>query len=115
MSNKRIRYLFQAKELMKLSIRYYEFVINEKYIEIIDNVAYKKADAENLLKVEYTYYTKNSKQNEILLSVHNIAKELEKLQKMGINKDRIMDNKLYYLSENKVKINSKYFYNWIVK
>lgn len=113
MTNKRVRYLYEAREKMNFSTRDFQNVINEKYIEIIDNVAYKKPDAEKLLKDQFTFYTENSLQEKAVKSIQVIAKELEKLNKMGISNNLLLSNYLFYLSGEEIKISSTYFKQYL--
>ena len=115
MANKKSQYLFQAKNLMNFILGGYPFIIDDEYIEIIENKAYKKPDAEKKLKEKFTFYAENSKQEKAVAPLQTIAKELEKLNELGINLQLVLNDFLFYLADNEVKINSKFFKSYIAK
>ena len=87
----------------------YPFIIDDEYIEIIENKAYKKPDAEKKLKEKFTFYAENSKQEKAGKSLLTIAKELEKLNELGVQKYVVLCVNLFYLENGEMKVNSKYF------
>lgn len=115
MTYKRVYYLKEARTMIKTTTKNYEYIFDEKYIDIIENKLVIKPNAEKLLKDYFSIYTDSDKQDKAVAPLQTIAKELEKLKKQGINLQLVLNDFLFYLSDNEVKINSKYFKSYIAR
>ena len=85
----------------------YRYLANNKYIDIINNVASKTIQADELIKEGYTSYTKNDKQNKVL----DLTKQLQDLYKQ-FNKLGINNNDISYLINKDGSINPNRFYRY---
>lgn len=85
MANGKCKYLYNFYNNLSKCFILYQYLADSKYIDIIDNVASKTIQADELIKEVYTSYTKNDRQNKVL----SLAKQLQDLykqfNKLGIN------------------------------
>lgn len=85
MTNGKCKYLYSLNDDLYKCFILHTYLADNKYIDIINNVASKTIQADELIKEQYTSYTKNDKQNKVL----DITKQLQNLykqfNKLGIN------------------------------
>lgn len=89
MANGKCKYLYDFSNKLYSCFILHKYLADSKYIDIINNIASKTIQANELIKDEYTSYTKNDKQNKVL----DITKQLQDLykqfNKLGINNYRV--------------------------
>ena len=61
------------------------YLADSKYIDIINNIASKTIQANELIKDEYTSYTNNDKQNKVLDLTKQLQDLYKQFNKLGIN------------------------------
>lgn len=85
MANGKCKYLYNFYNDLSKCFVLYQYLADSKYIDIVNNVASKTIEADELIKEVYTSYTKNDRQNKVL----SLAKQLQDLykqfNKLGIN------------------------------
>lgn len=85
MANGKCEYLYNlCGDLYKCFVLH-TYLADSKYIDIIDNVASKTIQADELINERYTSYTKNNKQNNVLDLVKQLQDLYKQFNKLGIN------------------------------
>lgn len=107
MANNKCNYLYGFSNRLHSCFTLYRYLANNKYIDIINNVASKTIQADELIKEGYTSYTKNDKQNKVL----DLTKQLQDLYKQ-FNKLGINNNDISYLINKDGSINPNRFYRY---
>lgn len=79
-----IQFLYEASKTIRTTYLH-SFLLDEKFIQIKDNVASRAIDADLNLKEYHCIYTSSEKQNTVNEILATISKELEKLEIEGID------------------------------
>ena len=79
-----IQFLYEASKTIRTNYLH-SFLLDEKFIQIKDNVASRAIDADLNLKEYHSIYTSTEKQNTVNEIFATISKELEKLEIEGID------------------------------
>lgn len=85
MANGKCRYLYNFYNDLSKCFVLYQYLADSKYIDIIDNVASKTIQADELIKERYTSYTNNDKQNKVLELSKQLQDLYKQFNKLGIN------------------------------
>lgn len=78
------KYLYNFSNDLSKSFTLHSYLADSKYIDIIDNVASKSIDADELLKEENSFYTENDRQNEILALTKKLQELYKEYQKLNV-------------------------------
>jgi len=103
-----IQYLWEASKKMKFSYLT-NYLLNDKFIIIKDNVAVKAPNAEDNLKEYFTIYTLNDTQYKTMEIVSNICNEFKELEKIGVSPYTFFNIHGLYKVGEEWKIQSNYF------
>lgn len=85
MANGKCKYLYSLNDDLYKSFTLHTYLADSKYIDIINNVASKTIQADELIKDEYTSYTNNDKQNKVLDLTKQLQDLYKQFNKLGIN------------------------------
>ena len=85
MANGKCKYLYSLNNDLYRCFILHTYLADSKYIDIIDNVASKAIQADELIKELYTSYTKNDKQNKVLDLTKQLQDLYKQFNKLGIN------------------------------
>lgn len=85
MANGKCRYLYNFYNDLSKCFTFHTYLADSKYIDIINNVASKTIQADELIKELYTSYTKNDKQNKVLDLTKQLQDLYKQFNKLGIN------------------------------
>ena len=107
MANNKCSYLYMFSNKLHSCFTLYRYLADSKYIDIINNVASKTIQADELIKEQYTSYTNNDKQNKVL----DLTKQLQDLYKQ-FNKLGINNNTISHLINKDGSINPNTFYRY---
>jgi hypothetical protein len=105
-----IQYLWEAAKKIKMC-HLTNYLLNEKFIIIKDNVAEKAPNAEDNLKEQFTIYTLNDRQYKTTDILNNIIKELRELEKINVDPNAFFIVHGLYKVDNEWKIQAKSFQN----
>lgn len=107
MANIKSSYLYSFSNKLHTCFMLHKYLADSKYIDIINNVASKTIQAEELIKELYTSYTNNDKQNIVL----ELTRQLQDLYSR-FNKQGISNNSITRLINNDGSINTNAFYEY---
>ena len=103
-----IQYLWEAAKKIRMSYLT-NYLLNDKFIIIKDNVAVKAPNAEDNLKEYFTIYTLNDAQYKTMEIVSNICNEFKELEEMGVSPYTFFNIHGLYKVGEEWKIQSNYF------
>ena len=103
-----IQYLWEAAKKIRMSYLT-NYLLNDKFIIIKDNVAVKAPNAEDNLKEYFTIYTLNDAQYKTMEIVSNICNEFKELEKIGVSPYTFFNIHGLYKVGEEWKIQSNYF------
>ena len=103
-----IQYLWEASKKIRMSYLT-NYLLNDKFIIIKDNVAVKAPNAEDNLKEYFTIYTLNDAQYKTMEIVSNICNEFKELEKIGVSPYTFFNIHGLYKVGEEWKIQSNYF------
>ena len=105
-----IQYLWEAAKKIRMSYLT-NYLLNDKFIIIKDNVAVKAPNAEDNLKEYFTIYTLNDAQYKTMEIVSNICNEFKELEKIGVSPYTFFNIHGLYKVDNEWKIQASSFQN----
>lgn len=108
MANGKCKYLYSLNNDLYRCFILHTYLADSKYIDIIDNVASKAIQADELIKELYTSYTKNDKQNKALDLTKQLQDLYKQFNKLGINNYNID----HLINKSSGDINPNTFYRY---
>lgn len=108
MANGKCKYLYSLNNDLYKCFTLHTYLADSKYIDIINNVASKTIQANELIKDEYTSYTNNDKQNKVLDLTKQLQDLYKQFNKLGINNYNVD----YLINKSSGDIDPNTFYRY---